>query len=174
MSKIIKQFTKFIFPFHFVPSQISPESAQSVSKKGAILNVWEPYTQSCESLREGLELLLDKDSGATKIADCYQLNINCRRAFDLPARKTDRLEFHARQAGSEPLKVSLPEVKVYFFESRVGFVELEFVYESDSLDDYLNLNYFICEAKSDKNYFVAEEKVWDEETGYNKIAEIAL
>jgi hypothetical protein len=60
--------------------------------------------------------------------------------------------------------VAITDVKFYLFESDIGFVELEFEYESSDIEDYVNLNYFTTEIKSDKNHFVYHEKVWNEQS----------
>ena len=164
MSKIVRQFTKFVFPFKFDANKVSPERAVIENKKGGSLNVFERFSQKTESLREGLDLMLDENGGSAKIADCYKLNINCRKYFSLPPKKEECLEFTSRQAGSDTMRVAITELKLYLFESQIGFAEIECEYDSDSIDDYLQLNYFICEAKSDKNRFVCHEKIWNEET----------
>jgi len=164
MPKIVKQFTKFVFPFKFDPEKIAPELATIKNKKGAEFKVFERFSQKTESLREGLDMMLREDGGSAKIADCYKLNINCRRYFSLPARKEEPMDFTARQAGASALGVAITELKLYFFESKIGFAEIECEYTSDEIEDYLELNYFICEAKSDKNRFVCHEKIWNEET----------
>lgn len=169
MAEIVKQFTKFIFPFKFDQGGICVEQAQMKNKKGESVPLFEPFSQHCESLREGLEGLLSTQSGSAKIADCYRLCMSGRKWFDLPPRKTDMLDFVCRQSGLEPLSVAISEIKLYLFESNVGFVELECEYESRLVEDYFNLNYFICEAKSEKNLFVSHEKVWNEQS---KTAEI--
>lgn len=169
MPNIIKQYTKFIFPFRFNKELVAPGKAEMENKKGVKMKIFEPFTQRAESLREGLDSLLAENGGTAKIADCYQLNINCRKEFCLPPRKNEYIEFISRQSDGESLKVALPEVKLYFFESQVGFAELEFEYESKSLDDYSDTNYFISETKSEKNRFVSYEKVWNEESRENAL-----
>ena len=171
MPKIVKQFTKFVFPFKFDPEKIAPELATVENKKGTKFNVFERFSQKTESLREGLDMMLHEDGGSAKIADCYKLNINCRRYFSLPARKEEPLDFTGRQAGASTLSVAITELKLYFFESRIGFAEIECEYASEAIDEYLELNYFICEAKSDKNRFVCHEKIWNEETKTKEIVD---
>ncbi len=170
MAKIVKQYTKFIFPFTYEKELVAPKKAVATTKKGVEIGIFEPFSQSTESLRDGLDALLSQDGGASKIADCYRLNINCRRDFNLPPRKNEQLSFISRQSDVE-MKVAITDLKLYFFESSVGFAELECEYESDSLDDYIHLNYFISEAKSDKNRFTYYEKVWNEESKSNSIIE---
>ncbi len=169
MSKIVKQFTKFIFPFQFDKEQIIPKTAQIQNKKGVSFNVFEQFTQHTESLREGLELLLSENGGKSKIAECYKLSINCRKEFLLPPRKEEMLSFVYRQSGGDTAKVAITEVKFYFFESQIGFAEMECAYESDNIDEYITLNYFISEIKSDKNEFIYHEKIWDEKTRQSTI-----
>lgn len=171
MPKIIKQFTKFVFPFKFDAEKMAPESAVIENKKGAKLNVFEKFSQKTESLREGLDLMLDENGGSAKIADCYKLNINCRKYFSLPPKKEEPLEFTSRQSGASSMQVAITELKLYLFESQVGFAEIECEYKSDSIEDYLDLNYFICEPKSDKNRFVCFEKIWNEETKTKDVVE---
>ncbi len=172
MAKIVKQFTKFIFPFSYDKEVVRPEKTVFLNKKGVETRVFLPCSVIPESLRDGLELLLSEEGGCTKIADCYELNIQARKRFFLPPRKEEYLDFYCRQAGADPLRVAIQEIRLYLFESSVGFVELECSYESDSLDDYLNCNYFICEAKSDKNRFVHHAKIWDEESKASRVEDV--
>ncbi len=171
MPKIVKQFTKFVFPFKFDAKKVAPGRAVIENKKGGQFNVFEKFSQKTESLREGLDMMLDENGGSAKIADCYKLNINCRRYFSLPPKKDSAIEFKSRQSGSQVLQVAITEIKIYLFESQVGFAEIECEYKSDSISEYLDLNYFICEAKSDKNYFVYHEKIWNEQTRSNDIVD---
>ena len=169
MPKIVKQFTKIILPFQFNKHKVFPEQVFFKNKKGEAVCAFERFSQHSDSLREGLSLLLDQNGGTSKIADCYKLNVNCRKEFSLPPRKKEYLDFISRQVESASKKVAIDELKLYFFESQVGFVEIEFEYESDSLNDYMDLNYFICEAKSDRNRFVYHEKVWDPESNTSTV-----
>ncbi len=171
MPKIVKHFTKFVFPFKFDAEKIAPDRAVIENKKGGRLNVFERFSQKTESLREGLDMMLNEDGGSAKIADCYKLNINCRKYFSLPPKKEAFLQFTSRQAGASTMQVAITDLKLYLFESQVGFAEIECEYKSDSIDDYLDLNYFICEAKSNKNRFVCYEKIWDAETKTNNVKE---
>ena len=174
MPNILKQYTKFVFPFQYEQGLVSPQKAKIENKKGVKLDVFEPFSVRTESLREGIELLLSQDGGKTKIADCYRLNINCRRSFLLPPKKNETLDFVDRQTDSSASKVAITDVKVYLFESSVGFFEVEVEYSAKEIPEYISLNYFICEAKSDKNYFVYHEKVWDPDTKTNEIKDVTF
>ncbi len=163
MPTITRQFTRFIFPFQFEAEKLNPGQVTMATKKGEA-PVFERFSVATESLREGLDMMLSSEGGTAKIADCYRLNVNCRRYLSLPARKTDMLDFYSRAGDGVPQHVAITDLKLYLFESCVGFVELECEYESRALADYIDLNYFISEVKSDKNRFVSHEKAWNEET----------
>lgn len=172
MPKIVKQYTKFILPFQYNKDLVAPQSAQIENKKGTKFNIFERFSQKCEYLREGLDLMLNENGGVSSIAECYKLNINCRKSFCLPPKKNEPLDFVMRQADSEAIKVAITEVKIYFFESQTGLAEIECEFDTQSIDEYFNLNYFICEAKSDRNYFLFHEKVWNEEQHINEIRDV--
>lgn len=172
MPNITRQFTKFIFPFYFDGDTVHPERVTVSTKKGT-LPVFERFSVATESLREGLDLMLSSEGGSAKVADCYRLNVNCRRYFSLPPRKTDWMLFY-RRSDTTPLRIALTELKLYLFESGVGYAELECEYESRKISDYIELNYFISEAKSDKNRFVCQQKVWNEETRTATTEEMAF
>jgi len=80
------------------------------------------------------------------------LNINCRSALGLPRQKGDVLTFVYRNNNHK--KITIIDVRLYLFESEVGFAEITCEYQSHSTTDYIDCNYFISEIKSDKNYFV--------------------
>lgn len=172
MSNILKQYTKFIFPFQYEKEKIDVALAQIEGNKANKLNVFEPFTISTESLRDGLELLLDENGGKSKIADCYQLNVNCRKYFSLPSKRTEPLTFLTRQNNDENFEVLLTDIRLYLFESLIGFVEVECEYAHDTVDAYLDLNYFICETKSEKNKFVYHQKIWDPETRTSSFVDV--
>ena len=174
MSNILKQYTKFIFPFQYEKDAVDLKGVQIENKKGVKQNVFEPISIHTESLRDGLDLMLSKDGGKSRIADCYRLNVNCRKHFSLPPKKTDTLTFCMRQAGAESFDVRISELQIYLFESQVGFIEVECEYLASEIDTYMDLNYFICEAKSEKNQFVYHEKIWDEETKTSTLSDVSF
>ena len=168
MPNIVKQYTKFIFPFQYDRNLVSPQAAQIENKKGAKFNLFERFSQKCELLRDGLDLLLSENGGTSSIAECYKMNINCRKNFLLPPKKNEMLDFVTRQSDGNALKVAITELKLYFFESQTGFVEVECEFGTKTLEEYFDLNYFISEPKSDKNYFIFHEKIWNEEQRVNE------
>jgi len=164
MARLENKFTKFVFPFRYEEGQLDPMLPKCQGKHGERC-VFEPISMSTEELRDGLDDLLSLDGGSAKVADCYRLNANSRSYFNLPNRKTDYLELHSRQGNdNQPYRVTVSEIGVYLFESGVGVLEIECGYESDSVDDYINLNYFISEVKSEKNYFISTREKFDQQT----------
>lgn len=174
MPNVLKQYTKFIFPFQFEKEGVDPKGAQLENSKGVKQSIFEPFSVHTESLREGLDLMLSAEGGKSKIADCYALNINCRKHFLLPPKKTEVLSFVNRQSEGASFDVAISEIKVYLFESHIGFVEVECEYSSRTIESYLELNYFICEAKSDKNLFVYHKKNWDPATKTTSVESISF
>jgi hypothetical protein len=166
--KLVKQFTKFIYPFWFGVSNkdnVNLDKYTYTTPKGKDCNIFERIDQKSTELRDGLDDLLCIDGGSAKIADCYKVNQTCRKLFNLPKRPIDYVSFYIRPTGEEvKYDVAITDVKVYIFESGVGLIEIDCEYKSDNLDDYYNLNYFISEIKSDKNYFSVDEISYDEQT----------
>ena len=164
MAIIENKFTKFVFPFRYEKGQIDPTLPKCQGKHGD-RDVFEAVSMRSEELRDGLDSLLSIDGGSAKIADCYRLDANSRSYFNLPNRKTDYLELHSRQSKDDKTyRVAVSDVCVYLFESGVGILEIECTYESDDVEDYINLNYFISEVKSEKNYFVSIREKFNQET----------
>ena len=160
MSKIVSHFTKFLYPFHFNGGEIDPQNAHFINKKGNKEPLFEPFSVPCESLRLGLPELLSMNGGDTKIADCYRLrkdNGKCREFFGLPAHSDNTVKFTSRQNKDVSYDVKFEEIKLYLFESNVGILEFEISYETGNIEDFINLNYFICEAKSQNNVFEYEK-----------------
>ena len=163
-NKIVKQFTKFIFPFRFDAGQTDVASKFYVNDKGAEVKLFDQFSQNARELRQGLSELLSVDGGNSKIADCFEISYNARSHFGLPRRQDETMRFYARAKDKIYYDVAISGVRLYLFESEVGFVELETTYQSTDISDYINCNYFICELKSDSNIFVATRKVWNNET----------
>lgn len=164
MAVIENQFTKFVFPFKYKKGQIDPTIAKFQGRNGERA-VFSAISLEAEELREGLGLMLSVGSSSAKIADCYRLDVNSRAYFNLPNRKTDYLVFCTRQLDAgEKFHVAITDVDVYLFESGVGVLEFECVYESKSIEDYIHLNYFISEPKSEKNYFISTREKFNLQT----------
>lgn len=164
LEKIVKQFSKCIFPFRYNAEKSDLSDKTIMSAKGKGLPVFIPFSQSASGLRQGLDGLLSKDGGSAQIGHCYRLNDACRTAFGLSKRADEILKFYARQSGEVCYDVSIKNIELFLFESGVGFISMETEYASPGMKDYIDCNYFISEIKSDKNYFVATQYEWNEET----------
>lgn len=164
MALIENKFTKFVFPFRYEKGQLDPKLPKCQGKNGD-RDVFEAISMRSEELRDGLDDMLSTNGGSAKISDCYRLDVNSRSYFNLPNRKTDYLELHSRQAkDNKTYRVAISDIYVYLFESGVGVLDIECAYESNSTEDYINLNYFISEVKSEKNYFVSIREKFNQET----------
>ena len=163
-NEIVKQFTKFIFPFRYDASKTDLASKCYVNDKGAEVKLFTRFSQEARELRQGLSELLSMDGGNSKIADCFEISYNARSHFGLPRRQDETMRFYARAKDKVYYDVAIQRVALYLFESEVGFVELEAAYKSTDIADCVNCNYFICELKSGNNIFVATRDVWNNET----------
>jgi len=153
--KIVKQFTKFIYPFKYEKNSPQKRLDEIIfSSKGNAMRVWERCGVDGHEIREDIsEFFSDTDEECpSRIADCYSLNLNCRSTLGLPKNRGDVLTFVCRNDNRQ--KVSITDVRLYLFESEVGFAEITCGYQSQGIADYIDCNYFISEIKSDKNYFV--------------------
>ena len=109
-SKIVKQFTKFIYSFLYDDLK-TITTATVKSGNGNDMPVFEEFDQRAYELRSGLENLLCRDGGTGTIARCFKLNINCRNLFNLPKRKTDILSFYSRESSTDrAYKVKITDI----------------------------------------------------------------
>ncbi len=162
-SKIIKQFTKFLFPFRYSLKDTALCKLTADNENNGLDHPFVRFHPKSEGLRMGIGEMLCGNSSA-KIADCFELPAIKRTLFNLPHRAVDTISFHTRYKGNSFYNVTVENVRLYFFESEVGFVEVEFGYCSDKLEDYVECNYFISEIKSDENIFEYERKLNKEES----------
>ncbi len=158
-ARIIKQFTKVIFPFRYNRKATNLGDLVLTDAGDRERRPFVPFGPKSEMLRKGIDDLLSLNGGSAKIADCYELAYECRSLFGLPLREVDPLIFTTRCSDNPEYKVTIEGVRLYLFESNVGFVEVQFGYDSDKIEDYIECNYFISEIKSEKNMFAYERKI---------------
>ncbi len=159
-SKIVCHFTKFLVPFRFVAKDLSLRKNGYYNRSGRELPVFQQFSQPSYELRQGLSELLSENGGSTTIAKCYELTYEAREYFGLPRRLDGKLIFRHR-GGQEGVEVSITGVRIYLFESGVGFAEVEFQYHSERIDDCIDCNYFISELKSEQNYLSGVRCEWN-------------
>lgn len=159
--KIVRQFTKFLFPFRFSrkDTALCNMAADSENSPAPFVR----FRPKSEGLRKGIDEMLC-DSGSAKIADCFELPDTKRTLFNLPHRAVDKITFRTRYKDNPLYNVTVGDVRLYLFESEVGFVEVEFGYCSDRIEDYIECNYFISEIKSDENVFEYERRLGKNES----------
>lgn len=147
------QFTRFVYAFSY--DEKSPFDGNACAEiDGKAVKVFDRTSFKPENLRRGLDELLRKDGGASKIADCYELRDECRKAFFLPVCNDANLKFYSRYG--DEYELSIPKIQLFLFESGVGFVSMEAIYEIDHKDDineYYSCNYYISEIKGRGNHF---------------------
>lgn len=162
---IQRQFVKVIFPFLYnQTAENKLETITVTSKKGKEKQLFKKVGFDNLELRKGLADLFSTEKNKSKIVNCYQVEHNSRSEFGLPNRQDEFMDFFCR--GSEetaPFKVAITEVKIYLFESGVGFVEAEFNCQCTKTADLISCNYFLSERKTEDNYFVLTLKTGKEE-----------
>lgn len=158
--KAVNQFTKVLYPFRYEKSKVMPSAATVEGKGGKPLQLFESTSVKASNLRSGLELLLDEDGGSANVCRCYRISPNLRRHFKIPPRAKDLLTFCPRQE-ERSFSVAINDIRVFFFESMVGMVEIEFCYPQCTEEDFVAINYFLAEAKSDNNILKYTPFEWD-------------
>ena len=163
---IQKQFVKVIFPFLYNQTEeMKLETISVTSKKGKEKYLFNKIGFDNLELRKGLPDLFSSADNKSKIVNCYQMEPNSRMEFGLPNRSDEYMDFCCRgQAEETPYKIAITEVKIYLFESGVGFVEAECVGKSTEISDLITSNYFLSERKTDDNYFSLKIKHGKEES----------
>lgn len=152
-AKIKKQFTKFLYPFHY-DAKITDLDGVTTAGRNGDLSVFVAFSQQSEQLRGGLAELLSMDGGSAQICKCYKVNDAARSLFSLPKRASEPVKLHIRQdKADESHEIRITDLKIYLFESEVGFAEVEIECVGDELAEVMDCNYFIGELKSEKNYF---------------------
>lgn len=157
---VVNQFTKIIFPFRYEKKTVMPSLATVKNKSGDSVPLFEATSIGATNLRSGLDLLLDKNGGSANICECYRLDPNRRKHFDLPPHITEAIPFEPRQE-KRAFNVAITDVRIFLFESLVGAVEVEFAYPDCTIDDFVILNYYLAEAKSKANVFTYTPEDWD-------------
>ncbi|MCL2755491.1 MAG: hypothetical protein FWE45_00345 [Firmicutes bacterium] len=159
--KIVKQFTKFIYPFKYHKPDTTCRIFEEIqSSKGNPIRIWDCFGIDGQDLHEEIANLYSFHETRERIADCFQLGIHnkCREAIGLPPKATDNITFTMR-GRKDTVNISIPNVRVYLFESEVGFIEVECEYQTQNIEDYIDCNYFISEIKSEKNTFTMQRRI---------------
>lgn len=149
--KIVRQFTKVLFPFCYERENPGQNGMLSefLTEKGKPLRIWEETEITGTELRSGVHCMLGKQDCSASIAECYRLNPNARRAVGLPVRQETGLKLSTRSGGEFPVRIT--EVYIYLFESGTGILDIEYEYGLENIKGCINATYFLAETKNEKN-----------------------
>lgn len=164
----MKNFTKIIIPFKTSESYhnktldikvkyVKESKGESVEKSK---DKWLPYEINNQYLLENVGKKISIEDNPTRIGRSYILNNEIKHRLGFPKR--GEVTFYPR-GDKEGIQVEFTQVCMHFFETHVGFCEIEYNVISDKVGDYINANYFLSELKSSKSKIVYKEKTVDGE-----------
>ena len=81
---------------------------------------------------------------SSTIADVYEIKLDNREQFKLSRSKTCKYNYEFKENDrSITVKLTIPIVRIFLFESHAGFLEIEFDFEENTIDydTYLSTNY---------------------------------
>ena len=164
MCTVKKHHSWIIYPLlaNYEQSVDSIKKATYLNHKNKTLPVFEETGIKTQDLRKGLRRLLSKEDHNAKIGHVFSLKK--RDLFQLPPRPNDSLYFYARTV-EKPFEIYLKDMRIVLFESGVVFLMMRVdAKDKCSLDTCMNLMYYLCEPKDDKNYLEIPKKIWNAET----------
>ena len=156
--RLIRGFTALLFPFRFSVEQLADGSFNPTYslKNGSQTNLWLPAPLQPYHLKEHVAAMLGTQ-GAGDIGSIWQLNDALRRRLNLPDRRTP-VGFTCR-GREEPSTVYLDQARLALFTTGVGFLELTVEMGCASGEEMQDVNYFLCEVKSDANRLHFEKRL---------------
>lgn len=143
--EIVKAFSKIIIPIKHNKNFNELESI--IEKKQKKFFVWEKFNFSITHVLENLENKISHSKHS--IAQSYVLNSNIRDCFSLPKNVNGRIDIVKRDNATSQFYI--PSVYLHIFETGIGFIEFQCEALKMEDNDFLALNYFITELKSNKN-----------------------
>lgn len=162
MTIIHSQHSWIVVPLSIdAPSSIQNiQSAVITSSKNVQLPVFEEVGLQPTELRKGLSHLLDKENTTEKIGSIFKLIR--REALGLPRKSNDSILFYARTI-EKPFEICIKDVRLGIFESGIGMVMFRADMKNEhQLEDVMNLLYYLCEPKDERNHFEITHKIWNE------------
>lgn len=165
MAKIIKQFSKQIIPFSYRLENLD-KLCKTTCEGGK--EIWEAKRFHTNHLFDYINAKQETED-KQGILKAVTVTDGARKFLGLPNANTEiRLTARGNQSG--PISIKLKGVSLYLFETRVGFVDLDFEYSTESIGEYTNANYFLSEIKSkDNTLCVKTGKDTYAETGIDKM-----
>lgn len=156
---VLQSFTSVLFPFRYHAEQYPDESFNPpvVKRSGKEGRLWLPDPLKSYHLKENVSNYLGLGVLRGSIGQVYCLDDGFRRELDLPGAR-DELSFHHRGC-DDPDVLRLQGVRLYLFTTGVGFLELTMDGLGADADRINDVNYFLCEVKSDANYFTWQRRL---------------
>lgn len=156
-------FTKVIIPFktnkNYFKDGVDVKIKYEKESKGQniekIKDKWLSMNMNCQYLLENVAHKITNEENPGQIGKTFILNNEIKYRLGFP--KNGSALFFPR-GFEKGININFGQVCLHFFETNVGFCEIEFLVDSDNVDDYVNANYFLSELKSTKNFICYEEK----------------
>ena len=160
---VLKNYTKLLIPFSFSNCDINTIDQKTVIKNNKEFNKWIKNDFSTQHLLQNINNKISDNKDA--IGKSYLFNSSIRRDYGLPHNPKIPITMISRQKGlDEKFRFNISNVFLILFETNVGFLEFEVNYDIKTYDEYLNINYFLAEIKSDSNIFEYEVSISKNET----------
>lgn len=161
LSELIQNFTTVLFPFRYDTEMAAAFNSPIVRKNGKEAQLWTPLDLHSYHLKSYISAMLGEGTAHGAIGQLYRLNDSLRRELELPEVR-DKAEFFSRNQ-TEPAYLHLERVQLCLFTTGTGFLEFAFRTECKDAQQLLDVNYFLCEVKSSKNYLAFSQRLSKEE-----------
>ena len=110
---------------------------------------------------------LSEDYDSSTVADIYDINADDREYFYLDRKPNALYKYSFKENGiAKSVNISIPEIKVFLFESYAGFLEIEFNYEDNAIDaeTYLSTNYSLSRINHGNSSFCWNKRISKDES----------
>ncbi len=124
-----KSVSRFLLPFHYLDKKNVPFNLDDFTR----------YEIKPKYLVESVcELFRDESEAECK---CYYLNSKCWEKYDLPARFT-KVKMESTMSGCSGLyDLILSSFRVFYFNTGIGFLEMEIKYISDDVNNAADIGF---------------------------------
>lgn len=149
--RLVRDFTAILFPFRYEAEQLKTEAFNALvtRKNGKQAQLWTPDALQPYHLKENVAAMLGVGQTKGTIGQVWRLNDALRREMELPDGRTP-VFFHYRGCEKEA-ELYLEGVRLALFATGIGFLELSVNCRTESAEALQDVNYFLCEVKSDDN-----------------------
>ena len=162
---LTKHFSSIVFPFRYDAAQLETEAFNTAfaGRNGQPLQLWLPDDLQSYHLKENVAAMLGIGAEKGTVGQVWKMNDALRRKLDLP-QLTDavRFAYRYRGKGAEAI-LCLKEIRLVLFTTGIGFLEIMVTCEGTA-ELVQDVNYFLCEVKSDENRLSFDRRVGAGET----------